>query len=71
MRGGLSAIDRFHIERAVEASLRRLGTDVVDLYQTHWPDRVVPMAEQLDALDRLVQAGKIRYAGVSNETPGA
>lgn len=69
MRGGLSAIDRFHIERAVDASLRRLGTGVIDLYQTHWPDRVVPMAEQLDALDRLVQAGKVRYAGVSNETP--
>ncbi|WP_449220053.1 aldo/keto reductase [Tistrella mobilis] len=69
IRGGLCALDRFHIERAVEESLKRLGTDVIDLYQTHWPDRVTPMDEQLEALDRLVRAGKVRYPGVSNETP--
>ena len=61
-------LDRHHIMRAVEASLRRLGTDYIDLYQTHWPDRGVPIDETLEALTRLVEAGKMRYAGCSNET---
>ena len=69
IRGGNTTLDRFHIARAAEGSLKRLGTDYIDLYQLHWPDRLVPMAEQLDALDRLIGAGKIRYGGVSNETP--
>ena len=69
IRGGNTTLDRFHITRAAEASLKRLGTDYIDLYQLHWPDRVVPMVGQLDALDRLIRAGKIRYGGVSNETP--
>ena len=43
------------------------GTDYIDLYQTHWPDRGVPIEETLEALTRLVEAGKIRYAGCSNE----
>lgn len=54
------------IEKAVEASLRRLQTDYIDLYQTHWPDPETPQEETLRALDRLVQAGKVRAIGVSN-----
>lgn len=54
------------IERAVEASLRRLQTDVIDLYQAHWRDPATPQAETLEAFDRLVKAGKVRAIGVSN-----
>ncbi len=68
IRHGLTAIDRFHIERAVESSLKRLQTDYIDLYQIHWPDTVVPIEESLEALDRLVQSGKVRYIGTSNDT---
>lgn len=68
IRHGLTAIDRFHIERAVEGSLKRLKTDYIDLYQMHWPDTVVPIEESLAAFDRLVQSGKVRYIGTSNDT---
>jgi aryl-alcohol dehydrogenase-like predicted oxidoreductase len=68
IRHGLTAIDRFHIERAVERSLKRLGTDYIDLYQMHWPDTVVPIEESLRAFDALVQSGKVRYIGTSNDT---
>ncbi|WP_345980236.1 aldo/keto reductase [Sulfurimonas sp. HSL3-2] len=68
VRHGLTAIDRFHIERAVEGSLKRLGTDYIDLYQMHWPDTVVPIEESLRAFDSLVQSGKVRYVGTSNDT---
>ncbi len=68
IRHGLTAIDRFHIERAVEGSLKRLQTDYIDLYQMHWPDTVVPIEESLEAFDRLVQSGKVRYIGTSNDT---
>ncbi len=68
IRHGLTAIDRFHIDRAVEGSLKRLGTDYIDLYQMHWPDTVVPIEESLEAFDRLVQSGKVRYLGTSNDT---
>src|SRR5205823_477880 len=51
---------------AVDASLVRLGTDWIDLYQVHWPDPDVPIEETLATLDDLVTAGKIRYAGLSN-----
>lgn len=68
-RHGLTAIDRFHIERAVEGSLKRLQTDYIDLYQMHWPDTVVPIEESMEAFDRLVQSGKVRYLGTSNDTP--
>ncbi len=68
IRHGLTAIDRFHIERAVEGSLKRLGTDYIDLYQMHWPDIVVPIEESLRAFDALVQSGKVRYIGTSNDT---
>jgi aryl-alcohol dehydrogenase-like predicted oxidoreductase len=57
---------RLHLTAAVEASLRRLGTDHIDLYQVHWPDETVAPEETLSALDALVRAGKIRYVGVSN-----
>ena len=67
VRHGLTAIDRHHVEMAVEGSLRRLGIDYIDLYQVHWPDTVIPIDESMEALDRLVQAGKVRYLGTSNE----
>lgn len=68
VRANRTSLDRHHIERAVESSLRRLGTDYIDLYQTHWPDRGVPIDATLEALTRLVDAGKVRYIGCSNET---
>jgi aryl-alcohol dehydrogenase-like predicted oxidoreductase len=54
-----------YIRRAIEASLRRLGTDVIDLYQLHTPDPLVPIADTLGALDELVKAGKVREIGCS------
>ena len=57
---------RFHLTRAVEASLRRLGTNYIDLYQLHGFDAVTPIEEVLDTLDGMVRAGKIRYIGCSN-----
>jgi aryl-alcohol dehydrogenase-like predicted oxidoreductase len=69
IRGGGNALDWHHFARAADASLRRLGTDYIDLYQTHWPDRTTPMEAQLEAFERLIDAGKVRYAGLSNETP--
>jgi len=68
IRHGLTAIDSFHIQRAVEGSLKRLQTDYIDLYQMHWPDTIVPIEESLKAFDRLVQSGKVRYIGTSNDT---
>lgn len=58
--------NRRHILDAVEGSLRRLGTDFIDLYQLHWPDPNVSHDESLSALDHLVQVGKVRYIGCSN-----
>jgi aryl-alcohol dehydrogenase-like predicted oxidoreductase len=57
---------REYILQAVEASLRRLRTDVIDYYWYHQPDGVTPIAETLETLDGLVQAGKVRYIGASN-----
>lgn len=57
---------RHHLTRSVEASLRRLGTDYIDLFQLHGFDALTPVEETLRALDDLVRAGKIRYLGVSN-----
>jgi aryl-alcohol dehydrogenase-like predicted oxidoreductase len=68
VRSGRTALDRHHIERAVEGSLRRLGTDYIDLYQTHWPDPNLPIEVTLEALDRLVEEGKVRAVGCSNES---
>ena len=59
---------RAYIRRAVEASLRRLGTDYIDLYQIHTPDPDTPIAETLAALTELVAEGKVRYLGHSNFT---
>ncbi|MER7165865.1 aldo/keto reductase [Micromonospora sp. NPDC000207] len=59
---------RRYLTRAVEASLRRLGTDHIDLYQMHEPDPGTPIEETLAALDDLVRAGKVRYLGNSNFT---
>ncbi|MFC7405913.1 aldo/keto reductase [Georgenia alba] len=57
---------RRYIVKAAEASLRRLGTDYIDLYQLHRPDAQTPVEETLSALDDLVRAGKVRYVGHSN-----
>lgn len=59
-------LSRGHILDAVEASLRRLRTDYIDLYQLHWPDDDTPIEETLRALDDLVHQGKVRYIGASN-----
>jgi aryl-alcohol dehydrogenase-like predicted oxidoreductase len=86
IRGGSANLTPHEIREACDASLARLHTDVIDLYQIHWPNRNVPMFgplyfdpkndrdytsihDQLCALAGLVQAGKIRYVGLSNETP--
>ena len=55
------------IASGVENSLKRLQTDVIDLYQSHWPDTGTPQEETLEALDRLVRAGKVRWLGSSNQ----
>ena len=57
---------RDYIVRSCEGSLKRLGTDYIDLYLHHAPDPRTPLAETLDALDRLIDQGKIRYGGCSN-----
>ncbi len=57
---------RHHLTRAIEASLRRLGTDYIDLYQLHGFDALTPVEEALSTLDDFVRAGKIRYIGCSN-----
>jgi len=63
MHGGGS---RRYIYNAIEASLRRLGTDYVDLYQIHFPDVRTPIEETMRALDDIVRSGKARYIGCSN-----
>jgi len=68
VRDGFTALDRHQIVRACEDSLDRLGTDYIDLYQTHWPDHGMAYEETLEALTELKRAGKIRVAGCSNET---
>lgn len=55
------------IVEEVEASLKRLGTDRIDLYQSHWPDPHTPQEATLEAFDRLVKAGKVRWIGSSNQ----
>ncbi len=54
------------IIKECEDSLRRLGTDYIDLYQIHWPDITTPIQESMEAVARLIEQGKVRYAGVSN-----
>ena len=63
----MTTFDRHNITRAIEGSLKRLQTDYIDLYQTHWPDNDIPYEETMEVLDELVRAGKIRIAGCSNE----
>ncbi|MBM3178755.1 MAG: aldo/keto reductase [Chloroflexi bacterium] len=59
-------LSRVHMMNAVEASLRRLQTDYIDLYQSHWTDNDTPIEETLRAFDDLVKQGKVRYLGASN-----
>ena len=62
-------LTRAHIVKACEDSLRRLMTDHIDLYQSHWSDPAVPIEETLRAYDDLIRAGKVRYIGASNYAP--
>jgi aryl-alcohol dehydrogenase-like predicted oxidoreductase len=57
-----------HLYEEVENSLRRLETDYIDVYQIHWPDAETPLADTMGAFNRLIEQGKIRYAGVCNFT---
>jgi aryl-alcohol dehydrogenase-like predicted oxidoreductase len=59
-------LSRYHIMNSVEASLRRLQTDYIDLYQVHWPDEETPLEETMETLSDLVRSGKVRYVGCSN-----
>jgi aryl-alcohol dehydrogenase-like predicted oxidoreductase len=68
VRNGFTALDRRQIFQACEDSLRRLQTDYIDLYQTHWPDHGMQQEETLGALTDLIDQGKIRAWGSSNET---
>jgi aryl-alcohol dehydrogenase-like predicted oxidoreductase len=61
-----TGLSRQHIMAGVDASLRRLRTDYIDLYQAHWDDRETPLEETLRAFDDLVRQGKVRYIGASN-----
>jgi 2,5-diketo-D-gluconate reductase B len=63
--GNLAAAD---VARSTEESLRQLGTEHIDLLLIHWPSKIVPMSETLDAMKRLQEAGKTRFIGVSNFT---
>jgi aryl-alcohol dehydrogenase-like predicted oxidoreductase len=63
-----AGLSRHHLIAACEASLRRLGTEHIDLYQVHEWDGITPLEETLDALDQLVRSGKVRYVGCSNYT---
>lgn len=67
-RAEMTALDRHNITRAIDASLKRLGTDYVDLYQTHWPDVGLYYEETMEVLDELIRAGKVRVVGCSNES---
>jgi aryl-alcohol dehydrogenase-like predicted oxidoreductase len=67
VRNGKCALDRRHIRQAVEGSLRRLQTDYIDLYQVHWPDHGMRAEDTLEPLHELVQEGKVRSIGCSNQ----
>ena len=68
MGKGKEGLKPGYIAEAVEASLKRLQTDVIDLYLSHWPDMATPYEETLGAYQRLIKAGKIRWCGASNLT---
>jgi aryl-alcohol dehydrogenase-like predicted oxidoreductase len=59
-------LGRAHIERAIEDSLRRLQVETIDLYQTHWPDKDVPVEQTQTVFGELIASGKVRYVGASN-----
>ena len=61
-----SHLRRDQVLRAADASLRLLDTDYIDLYQIHWPNRGVPIAETMGAMESLVEQGLVKYVGVSN-----
>lgn len=67
VREGKGTLDRHNIRRAIEGSLRRLQTDYVDLYQTHWPDHDAGFEETLEVLTELREEGLVRVVGSSNE----
>ncbi|MDB4518485.1 aldo/keto reductase [Akkermansiaceae bacterium] len=69
IRDGKAALDRVHLRKALEGSLRRLGTDYLDLYQIHWPDHGMRAADTLEVLDEFVKEGKVRAIGLSNDNP--
>jgi aryl-alcohol dehydrogenase-like predicted oxidoreductase len=66
MGQGKEGLSARYIEQAAEDSLRRLQTDVIDLYLAHWPDMATPIADTLGAFQRLIEKGKIRWCGASN-----
>ncbi len=66
MGHGKEGLKARYIEEAVEASLKRLQTDAIDLYLAHWPDMATPIDETLGAFQRLIEKGKIRWCGASN-----
>ena len=68
VRDGMTTLDRHQIRLAVEQSLTRLQTDYIDLFQTHWPDHGMRYEDTMSALTELVQEGKVRVVGCSNET---
>ncbi len=68
VRQGMTTLDRLHIVRAIEGSLKRLQTDYIDLYQTHWPDHGARYEDTLGVLTELIEDGKVRVIGSSNET---
>jgi len=68
MGKGKEGLSPRYIEEAVEASLKRLKTDTIDLYLSHWPDMRTPVADTLRAYQRLIEKGKIRWCGASNLT---
>lgn len=59
-------LSRLHVLKACEDSLKRMGTDYIDIYYLHWPDYTCPMEETLEATTQLVKSGKVRYVAVSN-----
>jgi aryl-alcohol dehydrogenase-like predicted oxidoreductase len=69
MGQGKRDLSQDYILEAVEKSLERLQTDYIDLYLTHWDDEVTPVEETLEAYGKLIEAGKIRWAGASNLSP--
>ncbi len=68
-RDGRKGLSERHVTRAVEDSLRRLQTDRIDLYQSHWPDPAVRLEETLGVYEKLIKAGKVRAIGCSNLDP--